>query len=316
MALSATTRRLTLCTDDGRDIVPPQLPFFPSSSPTSRLPSRAPSPMSIAVHLTHGRKKVRPLPRIPIPPTPRSAPPAPKQLSQNRDNASASMRPLPCLPGPGSGGFSISVTPATPLPPPTPTQSRRTDAHLAPPCVRRGPSRHASLSLKIETIPDAADLGAFGSRSQSPVTPTLPEPPSPRTAQRIRNSKLRRHLGESVQFVLDCGLDRPSSDAHTEGVNHDVLARLRRQEQGKNEDALAGYPRFALETVLDLRPEPDSDTSSDTSSESDEGDRDRVDMDYFCPLPPRTSRKWIRERGQQRWTEDDFPQILRDLRNL
>ncbi|KAJ7929907.1 hypothetical protein B0H13DRAFT_1962447, partial [Mycena leptocephala] len=288
-ASGAHRRRKTLCTEDGREIVPPQLPFFPpSSSPPSRRSPRPPAgPISIDVQLADAGQKIRPLPRIPIPPTPRSAPPVPhQQLSR-----SASMRPLPCLPE--SGALAISVTPATPLPPPTPTFESTT--HLSPPRIRP-PPRFTSLSLKVQTSPDALKPHAFESLS-GPPTPTLPQPPSPRTAERRRISKLRRHLGESVQILLD----RPDE--------LDVLAELR---HGVNNDV---YSAVTAEKVLDF-----DGTDSDTSSEDDANDT----VDYSWDMTRdrassnRVSQKWIRERGngKQRWTEHNFSKILQDLRAL
>ncbi|KAJ6598933.1 hypothetical protein DFH09DRAFT_1129603 [Mycena vulgaris] len=282
-------RRTTLCTEDGREIVPPQLPFFdlaemPSRASPSRRTLRTPGPMSIDVQLADRGQKVRPLPRIPIPPTPKSAPPAPR-LGRN-----ASMRPLPCLPE--SDSLSISVTPATPLPPPTPTVGSTT--HLAPPCPRPGPPRFASLSLKVQTSPDALKPRAFAPSLPSPITPTIPVPPSPRTAQRNRMAKLRRHLGESVQMQLL--LDRPDKV--------DVLAELR--HAGKEDGIIVGE-------VLDL-----DGTDSDTSSECDGDDAGDYDWGMTRDRVPsiQVAQKWIRERGKNRWTEDNFSKVLQDLRAL
>lgn len=87
----------------------------------------------------------------------------------------------------------------------------------------------------------------------------------------------------------------------------DVLAELR--HAGK-EDL---YPDVKVEQVLEL-----DGIDSDTSSECDGDDtadyswgmtRDRVSSD-------RHSQKWVRERGKQRHTEQNFSKILRDLRRL
>ena len=120
----------------------------------------------------------------------------------------------------------------------------------------------------------------------------MPQPPSPRTAQRNRISKLRRHLGESVQLIID----RPDTV--------DVVAELR--QIGKDD----AYP---IGKVLDLDA-ADSDTSSDC-----DGD-DKADYSWALPrdrvVSNRVSQKWIRERGKERWTEDNFAKILKDLRAL
>ncbi|KAJ7682668.1 hypothetical protein DFH06DRAFT_1161797 [Mycena polygramma] len=286
MSLSSSPRRKTLCTDDARDIVP-QLLFSPPQI-QSEPRRRAPRPADIDSHLAESahQHKFRPLP---TPPTPKSAPPAPhQQLSRT-----PSMRPLPCLPE--SGPLAISVTPATPLPPPTPTLESD-GTHLSAPHPRPGPPRFSSLSLRVQTSPDALKPRAGGPLLASPVTPLSPEPPSPRTAQRKRISKLRRHLGESVQVLLE----------HPEKL--DALAKLR--HGGKNDS----YPDITVEKVLEL----DS-SDSDTLSSDGEGDDALADNDYFNwrrISSHRVSQKWIRERGKERWTEANFSQILQDLRAL
>ncbi|KAJ7068395.1 hypothetical protein C8F01DRAFT_607647 [Mycena amicta] len=260
----SSPRRRTL------DTLPPQLPFLVAAHGRH---GRVPTP--IDVQLADGGKTIRPLPRIP--PSPHSAPPIP---THNRQHSSA--RPLPSLPE--SGDLTFSFTPATPLPPTTPLVES-SSVHLAPPnpTARRGPTRYASLSLKLDLDSDLS----------GPSSPTLPEPPSPRTAHRLRNSKLRRHLGESVQMVLDS----------PEAV--DVFARLRHTHTEKQPST----PPYMLDTILDLRPESDS-SSDDGDSDEDQGQ----DTFYRHPSPPK--QKWVRERGKHRWTEDNFSQILCDLRNL
>ncbi|KAJ7044470.1 hypothetical protein C8F04DRAFT_1068457 [Mycena alexandri] len=283
----SSPRRRTLCTDDGREIVSPQS----NSGRVPRGAGFAGRSMTINVQLADCGQQIRPLPRIP--PTPNSAPPLPtappgphRPLSRN-----ASMRPLPTLPE--SGALAISVTPATPLPPPTPTVGSR--AHLSPPTIRRGPPRFASLSL--QTSPDALKPNAFDSHT-SPPSPTLPEPPSPRTARRKRICKLRRHLGESVQIILD----QPDKA--------DVLAGLRRAVK-----ASEAYPDFMVEKVLYLDGD-DSDASSEASNDSwVMTHQPNASWDATRKLN-RSSAKWIRERGNDRWTEDDFSKILQDLRAL
>lgn len=309
-------RRTTLCTEDGREIVPPQLPSFPWETRSKALPSggHAPRPavsraMTIDVRLAEDGQRLRPLPRVPtsIPPAPKSAPPVPPQQFPrnplpspplNQFPRSPPPRPLPSLlpqsppprplPTPPSSGIAFFVIPATPLSPPTPALESST--HLSVPCARPGPPRFSSL--KVQTSPDALEARAFETR-KSPATPMSPELPSPRTVQRKRINKLRRHLGESVQMVLE------SPD------NADVLAGLR---HSGNEDACP-VVSITVESVLD------SGTDSEASSDSEADDT----VDYFSltSLSHRpSSRKWIRENGKARWTEDDFTKVLQDLRSL
>ncbi|KAF7301786.1 hypothetical protein MIND_00744300 [Mycena indigotica] len=241
------------------DTVPAQLPFLVETAMPSRLHDRMPAAMSIDVRLADEGKRIRPLPRVP--PTPRSAPPMPSHHRQL-----SATRPLPSLPE--SGSLAISVTPATPLPPPTP-MAEASSAYLAPSSPRRGPPRSTSLTLNMKVSPDADVRQAFER--------TLPEPPTPRTAHRMRNSKLRRHLGESVQIVLDSPAD--------------------------------GHFRHQLQ--------PESDDSYSEESEEDVEDAFYMPSLPSQPTPPSPpSQKWVRERGKNRWTEANFAQILQDLRNL
>ncbi|KAJ7498788.1 hypothetical protein FB451DRAFT_1203021 [Mycena latifolia] len=285
-------RRRTLCTEDAREIVPPQLPFFdptqlPSRSSTSRRSPKPAGSMSIDVQLADRSHNIRPLPRIPIPPTPKSAPPAPgQQLSRT-----PSLRPLPSLPE--SGALAISVTPATPLPPPTPTVVE-SSTHLAPP-ARQGPPRFTSLSLKLQTSPDALKPRDFPRSLPSPPSPLIPQPLSPGTAHRNRVSKLRRHLGESVQMQLAQIHLTPDRSG-----KFDVLAEWKEEDN-------------TVAKVLDL-----DGTDSDPSSDGDSDDTG--DYSWGMARAPSTRvsppKKWIRERGKERWTEDNFSKILNDLRAL
>ncbi|KAJ7481528.1 hypothetical protein FB451DRAFT_1364718 [Mycena latifolia] len=212
-----------------------------SSSWATRRPITAP-PITIEVG-SSARPKIRPLP--PIPPTPKSAPPPRRQTSQ------ASLRPLPSVPE--VPPVSVSVTPASPLAPPTPLV--QSSAHLSPPFVLPAPPRRfASLSLRLHTSPDALERRALAPPLPSPPpTPGVPEPPSPATAQRKRMSKLRRHLGESVQLELfpDPG-DKANVFGETKGTD------------------LYSQTVVAVRKLLEL----DGDGSDDTSSDEDEDEDD------------------------------------------
>ncbi|KAJ7075128.1 hypothetical protein B0H15DRAFT_956782 [Mycena belliarum] len=245
-------------------------------------------PMSIDVNAPP-RVKIRPLP--PIPPSPKSPPPFRRQVSQ------PSLRPLPSVP---EAPVSFSITPATPLPPLSPLVQSST--HLAPPVVLAPVRRFASISLRLNTSPDA--LASRASKSMLPSPPhspgfLVPEPPSPATAKRKRISKLRRHLGESVAFELFPESDSTSpkgADLHSQTV-------------------------FAVKKLLALS---DGDAGSDNSDSSDEeGDEDNYSLMLIThdaePLSVpvrRHSRKWIREKGGERWVEENISNILRELRSL
>ncbi|KAF8208221.1 hypothetical protein K438DRAFT_1813623 [Mycena galopus ATCC 62051] len=251
-------------------------------------------PITIDVS-SEARRKIRPLP---IPPTPKSAPPVPRrQISQ------ASLRPLPCVPE-SAVGISVSVTPASPLGPPTPVV--QSDAHLLPPTTFPQPLRRfASLSLRLDTSPDALcprpqsaeptpSSRLRAAEPSSPPTPSMPEPLTPSTAHRKRMSKLRRHLGESVQLELfpDAG--------HGDNVFREAN--------------FYSQTVIAVKKLLDL----DGDDSS-TSSEDEEDTYSLVfthGQTHRAVPVKRHSRKWIREKGGDRWVEENYSNILRDLRAL
>ncbi|KAJ7253057.1 hypothetical protein B0H12DRAFT_1233764 [Mycena haematopus] len=270
-----------------------------SASWATRLPS-----ITIDVS-SEARPKIRPLP---IPP--KSAPPVPRrQVSQN------SLRPLPCVPK-SATGVTVSVTPATPL---TPTMHVvQSITHLSPPPTVTLPQRFASLSLRLDTSPDALrprnsdptpsfpspsipelSSDALHPRTADPTpsspSPSIPEPPSPSTAHRKRLSKLRRHLGESVPLEL--------------------LPVAGRADRASREKHVYSQTVIAVKKLLDL----DGD-DSDTTSEDEE---DRYSLVFTHGQTHRTipvkrySRKWVRENsGGDRWVEENYSNILRELRAL
>ncbi|KAJ6588364.1 hypothetical protein B0H19DRAFT_1098951 [Mycena capillaripes] len=284
--LNVQPRRRTLCTVTVRDA-----PAFnaaahsrvASSSWTTRHP-----PISIDVS-PEARRKIRPLP---IPPTPKSAPPR----VPTRQISHTSLRPLPCVPE-SAAGVSVSVTPASPVAPPIPVL--HSGSHLFPPPilpVLPPPRRFASLSLRLHTSPDAlAPRAAPPPLPSPPPIPSIPDPPSPNTAHRKRMSKLRRHLGESVTLDLFPDVGDKSAWARQEA---DIYSRT----------------AVAVKKLLDLDGD-DSDASSD-----DEEDTYSLVFTHgqaHCAIPvKRYSRKWIREKGGERWVEENYSDILRDLRAL
>ncbi|KAJ6591038.1 hypothetical protein DFH09DRAFT_1138389 [Mycena vulgaris] len=276
-------RRRTLCTETVAAYTPvPGHSRFASSSWTTRRVGAV--PISIDVGADTGRK-IRPLP--PIPPSPKSAPPMPR-----RQTSHASLRPLPCVP---EAGVSVSVTPASPLGPPTPVVQSNT--HLRAPSTIPAPRRFASLSLRLNTSPDALELRVPAPPLPSPPpTPSIPEPPSPATAQRKRMSKLRRHLGESVQLDL---FPDP-------GENANIFGEVK------------GIDVYS-QTVVAVKKLLELDSGDDTGSEDDDEEYSLVlthEQAHRTIPVKRYSRKWIREKGGERWVEENYLDILRDLRAL
>ncbi|KAJ7747890.1 hypothetical protein DFH07DRAFT_830468 [Mycena maculata] len=230
-----------------------------------------PAPISIDT-----RPTIRPLPQIPLSASPKSAPPIPRRR--------ISLRPLPRVPEPG---VSLSVTPASPLSPSAPII--QSNAHLSPPSTFT-PPRFASLSLRLETSPDALEPRVLAPPLPPIRIPSAPEPPSPATARRRRISKLRRHLGESVQLEI-------FSDTESKGDVLDICTQT----------------AVAVKKLLELDTADDSDTSSDDDAYSLVFTHGQA----HCAVPvKRYSRKWIREKGGQRWVEENYSDIIRDLRAL
>ncbi|KAJ7198335.1 hypothetical protein GGX14DRAFT_700133 [Mycena pura] len=294
-AFGPRSHKRTVGAEDGRDILLQRESCFDKGASPDH-PSRASAPACIAAHFENSAKNtgIRPLPRAP--PTPRSALPAALHLSQ------CAARPLPSIP---AETLSILITPPTPLSPPTASSASATSGsthwqdhvppRASPPCGPR--PQQPSPPLRLETSPDILARLPENPASASPSptltgTPTTPAPPTPRTAQRNSNSKLRRHLGASVQVILN--------DPEQLGL-------------------LYGIARPRVPTRL----QDDADNSwscSDASRESD-NNSENDEVGYVppsTPLPQRRvpSRKWVRERGKRRWTEKDYTAILQDLRSL
>ncbi|KAJ7704364.1 hypothetical protein B0H17DRAFT_1039412 [Mycena rosella] len=282
-------RRKTLCTETVTTLSASSAAALGHSRVASASwATRRPGTMPISIDVgASTRPKIRPLP--PIPPTPKSAPPVPR-----RQISHASLRPLPCVP---ETNISVSLTPASPLPPPTPLVQSNT--HLRAPCALAPPRRFASLSLRLHTSPDALDARVPPPPLPTPPpTPGISEPPSPVSAQRKRMSKLRRHLGESVQLEL---FPDPGDDTNVFG-----------EKKGAD---LYSQTVVAVKKLLEI------DTDSDDTSSEEDGDDYSLVLVAHGQAPravpvKRYSRKWIREKGGERWVEENYSDILRDLRAL
>ncbi|KAK7050014.1 hypothetical protein VNI00_005445 [Paramarasmius palmivorus] len=253
---------------------------------------------------------VRPLP---LPPAPLSAPVATKGTCRT-------IRPLPSPPTPPPETElkpTICVTPATPLPPPTPNAGSM--VHLSPPSSFSKPRSYGSLCL--QTSPDV--LTTFiaeedeGDWASSPLTPSIPQRPSPSVARRKRMSKLRRHLGESVtDSMLPMNKDQTQKLLTALAEDPGSTADLNDLIFHKNVDSEEQEPE-----EQDLV-EDGSSTSEDDDSlfTLDDDSSDKlwvVDGTTFrAATLRRYSKKWIREKGGHRWEEDDYTHILRALRSL
>ncbi|ESK91665.1 hypothetical protein Moror_10711 [Moniliophthora roreri MCA 2997] len=257
---------------------------------------------------------VRPLP---LPPTPLSAP-------ITILAACRTIRPLPSPPTPDSDSeptkLAICITPATPASPLPPPPTINSVDHLVPPTSFPKPKPYSSLCL--QTSPDVLPTPSIDEEAEeedlvpSPLTPSIPQRPSPSVARRKRMSKLRRHLGESIMFPLSKERTlRPLSGSLASNDNDDDYSResttILFNKKDDDEDDLD----------LDLAEDEEMSTSDDESLVTlDDGESDKlwvVDGTTFrAATLRRYSKKWVREKGGHRWEEEDYTHILRALRSL
>ncbi|KAJ7133156.1 hypothetical protein C8R44DRAFT_730351 [Mycena epipterygia] len=270
-------RRRTLCTDK----------VLPSPADNAAAPGLS----RFASHSQPTRRndvgsgaptKLRPLPRIPTHHASNSASPTPR-----RQTSRMSLRPLPCIPEPV---VPVSATPPNllPLSPPV----AQSDTRLPPPFTLPPPYQFAPV---LQTPRDALERPAF----PGPPTHVVWEAPcSENTARQMRRSKLSRHLDFSVQLGL-------SLDRRDKGDSPDDIL----------ESDLPSQTLVAGGKLSEL-----NDDDFDASTADDDGDGYSVVLRQGQTVGTiqmnRYSRKWIREKGGERWVEDNRADILRRLREL
>ncbi|KAF7319486.1 hypothetical protein HMN09_00287400 [Mycena chlorophos] len=270
---------------------------------------------------TSGRSRVRPLPRIPQPGGPMSAgtlwqpqppfsPPPPRRATSHLN-----LRPLPALPEaipPLNTGSSLQRHATTAAPKPQTAPKPRARVTMPPPSRPEtfGPRKFASLTLRLQLPPtprtedpplplpsiEITPIDADFDITSLPPTPVdaAPAPPSPNSVHHRRMSKLRRHLGESVQL--------------------DIFG----PEGGKRHEAeVYQQTIIAVKRLLDLESPDRDDESSDSDSDDEQYALMLTAGNMQCQVPvKRYSRKWVREKGGKRWVEENYADLLRDLRAL
>ncbi|KAJ7164911.1 hypothetical protein C8R46DRAFT_1351675 [Mycena filopes] len=176
----------------------------------------------------------------------------------------------------------LAVTPASPSSPLA--HVPQSSAHLSPPPSRNGtPHRFASISLRLDTSPRALAPPPLSAPLAAPVAAPLPPspPPSPPCPS----------------------IPQPPSPAT---AHQRRMSKLRRH--------LGESTIVAVKKLLDLDA-----NDSDSSSEEDEEEYSLVfNLGHARRAVPvkRYSRKWIREQGGERWVEENYSDLLRDLRAL
>lgn len=141
-------------------------------------------------------------------------------------------------------------------------------------------------------------------------------------------SKLRRHLGERVSDDMMAG---PPVPAKSGGQGHGRMVQLRSNGAldvvfSSSKGSLGGIapaPPPKKKAFLEVRKEDSDDSEGYQESDGDEGELvDEVDgkwefLTTFKEMPlNRYSKKWIREKGGNRWVEEDVDHVLRQLRSL
>jgi hypothetical protein len=265
----------------------------------------------------------------PLPPLPNTASPVLRTRHQTPNKSSRRPRPLPSLPSlqsplsdtstsTCSSETSLCSTPSTSLEDLHDLQVARS-VRFRPTLPRLMTNEKFLKSPPVECI----DV----------YSPSIPMPPTPRTAKRKRVEKLRRHLGEPIpdDAVYDHRVSRSASTASQ------VLEKVHKSK-------IPTYVRAAVTAakILDLsscnryedEDEDDSDFNHGDSSASydiscedsreDEKDLDSQE-DYTWMLengtPFRTGSrrytcKWVSEKRGRRETEADYKRIIDLLRVL
>ncbi|KAJ7126009.1 hypothetical protein C8R44DRAFT_733931 [Mycena epipterygia] len=270
-------RRRTLCTDK----VPPSPENNAAALGLSRFESYSQPTRRNDVG-SGAPQKLRPLPRIPTHHTSNSV-----CLIPRRQTSRTPLRPLPCIPEPV---VPVSVTRPNLVSPSPPFD--RSGTLLSPPCTLPPQYRFAP---GLQTTPDALERPAL----PGPPTPLVWEAPcSENTTHQMCTSKLSRHLDFSVQLGLS--LDRWDKGNFPD----DIL-----------EADLPSQTFVAGGKLTEL-----NDDDLDASSADDDGDGYSVVLMQGQTMGTiqmnRYSKKWIREKGGERWVEDNRADILSRLRAL
>lgn len=121
------------------------------------------------------------------------------------------------------------------------------------------------------------------------------------TAKRKRYTKLNRHLGESVPYELVYGPSHPLPHLKLDEVPEE-------REYHSSQDALYN-PMKNIGNESDSSVEDNADEADYTWIMSNGMTRQELSKKRY-------SKKWIRERGGQRWIEEDYTHVLKALRTL
>ncbi|GLB39839.1 hypothetical protein LshimejAT787_0703490 [Lyophyllum shimeji] len=301
----------------------------PSGSLTIEMPMEASST----------RRVVRPLPAIPSTPS-RSPTPSPSTLSSPRSPrplpSPPSTSPLSAAPSYRSLDAELATMPnitiaeypeLRPSNPPRPTlpapatnvipvtPPRVVQSHAAP--QHRTPPRPTLPTL----VTHVSSLTPPETDTVSLISPLSPQMPTPKTAKRKRMEKLRRHLGEPI-FDEAVYARRVSLTT----VTSETKARALREVEELGDRLTYIRAAITVGKILDMSDDEESDDEDVDMDDGEEVKDKPVQEDYtwvlenglvFCGFPAkRYSRKWMHEKGGQRWEESDYKVVLQALRSL
>jgi hypothetical protein len=243
----------------------------------------------------------RPLPVIPVPPISRPT------SSQGRKRVrSRPHRPLPSPP---------ASIPTSPIPPTPPSETRRPTRPKISIVTSLGPPTPVHLA--------------------TPLSPSTPQLPTPRTAKRKQISKLSKTLGEKVPYEMmfrdstgcvDLNQMIEVTQYDTKKMRKSGGREVKKDGKAPNHQRVSELqkPRRISDTV-----EKDSDSDDKHDSRWTKWlDPESKELDLAFPSEPldvprerisihkKPSREWIRERDGKRWVEKDFWGVLQSLRKL
>ncbi|KAK0205493.1 hypothetical protein DFS33DRAFT_773259 [Desarmillaria ectypa] len=246
----------------------------------------------------------------------RPLPPTPKPVRRIRRLPSRPLPPFPPVP-------SIAVVPPAPSSPSTIiTPETHNETLKTPFLLTLAPPIHRPPALVVLTSPDALKPSNLDSQCITPLTPSIPQAPTPTTARRKRLSKLRRHLGETIPGELVPGnklvppMSNPSElDIEIISVSHSELCFARSIKSPGSTDSNSvstSEESEELDTV-----EGDMDEGIGVVSVEDIDEDEWFQGTVFKAVEPRRySRRWYLEKGGKRWEDTDYTDILSRLRSL
>jgi hypothetical protein len=161
----------------------------------------------------------------------------------------------------------------------------------------------------------------------SPMTPSVAQPPSPTVIKRRQLNKLCRVLGERVPYELlfkdEYGMvDLAGMVKLIGSERHESQSPLEKEGLKLLRQSLGLTKGESFLPISELQGESDDEGESERrGGQKVEGAEEwrRGSSELVTQRGSnanRYSRKWIREKGGNRWVEEDYQDVLRSLRKL